>query len=153
MEVGIHRVWNQPNKRKFYKRLLYQWLVILALPVLFAIYLGFNSMAQLQFVHRIIPPFVTNGLILVGSLFLVYKLVPDLPVRAKAAFIAAVMASIGLYCVHNAFIFVVTGFFNYNKIYGSFAALPILLLWILAIWYVILGGVCLTAGIHKRHPA
>ena len=32
MEVAIHRVWNVRNSRPFYKRLIYQWALILVIP-------------------------------------------------------------------------------------------------------------------------
>lgn len=153
MEVGIHRVWNKKNSRPFYKRLIYQWGLILVIPVCLAIYVGFTSLEQLKFVHRIIPAFVTNSSILIGCLFLIYKLVPDLPVRNKAALVSSVVTSATLYGVHKSYALLALKFFAYNKIYGSFAALPLLLLWILTIWYVILGGVALCASLQKRHVA
>lgn len=153
MEVGINRVWNRPNTRPFYKRLIYQWTLILAIPVFLAIYVGFTSLERFQFVHRIVPATFSNTLVLVGSLFLIYKLVPDVTVRAKAAFISALLASLTLFGVHKAYSSLALSFFSYNKIYGSFAALPVLLFWILTIWYVILGGVALCASIQKRHIA
>jgi len=151
MEVGINRVWAHPRTRPFYKRLIYQWILILIIPVGLAIYVGFISLAQFQFVRRILPVNVSNALFLVGSLFLIYKLVPDLKVRSKAAWISALLASFGILGVHRGFSFLTVEVFNYNKIYGSFAALPILLLWLLALWYVVLAGVALCAGIQKHH--
>lgn len=153
MEVGINRVWNQPNTRPFYKRLIYQWSLILAIPVFLAIYVGFTSLEQFQFVHRLIPAGASNSLVLVGCLYLIYKLVPDVAVRSRAAFLSSLFASITLYGVHKAYSALAFSFFSYNKIYGSFAALPLLLFWILTIWYVILGGVALCASLQKRHIA
>ncbi len=153
MEVGIHRVWNQRNTRPFYKRLIYHWGLVLAIPVFLAIYVGFTSLEQFQFVHRVIPATVSNSLMLVGTLFLVYKMVPDVRVRAKAAFISSLLASVTLFGVHKGYVLLAKKFFAYNKLYGSFAALPLLLLWILTLWYVILGGVALCASLQKRHVA
>lgn len=153
MEVGIHRVWNLRNTRPFYKRLIYQWGLILAIPVFLAVYIGFTSLEQFQFVHSILPQGLTNSLVLIGSLFLIYKFVPDAQVRSKAALISSLIASATLYGVHKSYSALAMKFFSYNKIYGSFAALPILLLWILTIWYVILGGVALCASLQKRRVA
>lgn len=153
MEVGIHRVWNQKNTRPFYKRLIYQWAIILVIPVFLAIYVGFSTLEQFKFVHRVIPATVSNSLVLVGSLFFTYKFVPAVYVRKSAAFISALIASIVIYGVHKVYAGLVVNFFNYNKIYGSFAAIPLLLLWILTMWYVILGGVALCASLQKRHVA
>lgn len=153
MEVGINRVWAHPRTRPFYKRLIYQWILILLIPIALAIYVGFISLDQFQYARRILPVGVTNSMVLVGCLYLIYKLVPDLKVHSKAALISAFISAFALFCVHKGFAFLTVEVFNYNKIYGSFAALPILLLWLLALWYVILAGVALCAGIQKRHIA
>ena len=153
METGIQRLWAQPLKRPFFRRLVFQWLLILIIPVALAIYVGFITLDQFQFVRSVIPVAFMNTCLLVGCLFLIYKLVPDLQVHSKAAFISALFASAGIFVVHKGFAFLTVGVFNYNKIYGSFAAIPILLIWVLALWYVILGGVALCAGIQKRHIA
>ncbi len=153
MEVGIHRVWNTKNPRPFYKRLIYQWGLILGIPVLLAIYVGFTSLEQFKFVHRVIPAMVSNSIILVGSLYFIYKLVPAVQVRTRVALISSLLAAAVMYGVHKSYALLALKFFSYNKIYGSFAALPILLFWILTIWYVILGGVALCASLQKRHVA
>lgn len=153
MEVGINRVWNKRTTRPFYKRLIYQWGLILAIPVFLAIYIGFTSLEQFEFVQRLIPAALTNSLVMVGSLFLIYKMVPDLEVHSRAAFISCLVSSAGLFVVHKTYSVLALKFFSYNKIYGSFAAFPLLLLWILTIWYVILGGVALCASLQKQHVA
>ena len=153
MEVGIHRVWNQPNKRNFFQRLIYQWALILAIPVCLAMYIGMTSLEQYKIIKAIIPISVSNSLVLVGCLYFIYKYVPNLYVRSRAALFSALLASAVLFGMHKSFSILAVKFFNYNKIYGSFAALPILLFWILAIWYVILGGVALCASLQKQHVA
>lgn len=153
MEMGINRVWNQPNTRPFYKRLIYQWALILAIPMILAIYVGFMSLEQFQYVHRVIPAQVSNSLFLVGSLYFIYKIVPDVTVHVRAALISSLVASVSLFAVHRGYSILAMKFFAYNKIYGSFAALPLLLFWILTIWYVILGGVALCASLQRRHIA
>lgn len=153
MEAGIHRVWNERNTRPFYKRLIYQWALILFIPVFLAIYIGFTTLEQFSFVHRILPGSVTNSFVLVGCLFFIYKLVPQGKVSTFAAIISSLIASLALYGVHKLYVLMGAKFFAYNKMYGSFAALPLLLLWILSLWYVILAGVALCASLQKRRVA
>lgn len=153
MEVGINRVWNHRNSRPFYKRFIYQWFWILLVPVALAVYVGFTSLEQLKFVRAVVPPFITNAIVMVGLIYAIYRLVPDLPVHRNAALISAVIASAGLYGVHKGFALIAVKFFSYNKIYGSFAALPLLLLWMLTLWYVFLAGVALCASLQKRRIA
>lgn len=150
MEVGVNRVWNQRTTRPFYKRLMYQWGLMLAIPILLAVYFGFLSMEQLKFVRSYVPPSASNSLLLIGILFFTYKVVPDANVRSKYAFWSAILSAGVLYVVHKSYSLLAVKFFSYNKIYGSFAAIPMLLIWILTMWYVILGGVALSAALQKR---
>lgn len=153
MEMGINRVWNQKLTRPFYKRLVYQWTIILGIPLFLAVYVAFNSLEQFLFVRRVIPAYAANAAVLVGSLFLIYKLVPALKVHTKAAFISALVTAGVIFGVHKGFVLVTTKVFNYNSIYGAFSAIPLLFLWILSMWYVILMGVAFCAGLQKRHMA
>lgn len=150
MEVGVNRVWNQRTTRSFYKRLMYQWGLMLAIPILLAVYFGFLSMEQLKFVRSYIPASASNSLLLVGILYFTYKVVPDAIVRTRYAFWSAILSAGVLYVAHKAYSLLAVKFFSYNKIYGSFAAIPLLLIWILTMWYIILGGVALSAALQKR---
>jgi membrane protein len=42
---------------------------------------------------------------------------------------------------------------GYGRIYGSLAAVPILLLWIYIVWIVVLSGAAFTAALQKRFEA
>jgi membrane protein len=153
MEMGINRVWNQKLSRPFYKRLVYQWTLILGIPLFLAVYVAFNSLEQFLFVRRLIPAAFANAIVLVGSLFLIYKLVPALKVHVKAALISSFVTAAVIFGVHKGFVLVTTKVFNYNTIYGAFSAIPLLFLWILSMWYVILMGVAFCAGLQKKHMA
>jgi len=153
MDLGIHRVWNQTDSRPFYKRVIYHWLLLLLIPMALATYVAFMSLEQFQLVQKFLPAFITNSLLLMACLFLIYKFVPDRNVATKNAAASSMLAAISLYCVHKGFALLAAKVFSYNKIYGSFAAVPLLLLWILSIWYVVLGGVALSASLEKRRGA
>ncbi len=150
MEKAIHRVWGIKNGRPFYKRFLYQWGMMLFIPLALAIYLGFLSYERLQFVSTLIPSIVLNSLIIFGTLFFIHKFVPNTRVNKHVALITALINSLLLLVVHKSYIFLAKEFFSYNKIYGSFAAFPLLLLWIITLWYVILGSVALCASLQNR---
>ncbi|MNL55887.1 ribonuclease BN [compost metagenome] len=118
-----------------------------------AVYVAFNSLEEVQFVRRLLPLPISNTLVLVGSLFLIFKLVPDLKVHTKAAVISSFTTGAVLFGVHKGYGLLAQKAFNYSSIYGSFAAIPLLFLWMLSIWYVILAGVAFCAGLQKRHMA
>jgi membrane protein len=150
MEYGIHRVWNQRNTRPLLKRFFIYWLLVIILPVFLAIYVGFITLIRMDFGKQYLPGQITGMAVLILVLHLVYRYVPNIKVKAAPAFFSAVVAAIGLFVVQNTFTWVTVKFFRMSRIYGSFAALPIFLVWILTIWYVILGGVAICASTQRR---
>lgn len=150
MEFGIHRVWNIKNTRPLFKRIFAYWILMMMLPIALAIYAGATTMIRLNLGRAIFPGAFTAVWVLTGILYLVYKYVPELVVKKKSAFFSALLASIGVVAVHSTFSYVAVKFFRFNNIYGSFAALPIFLFWVLTIWYVILGGVAICASTQRR---
>jgi membrane protein len=151
MEYGIHRVWNQKNSRPLFKRIFIYWFLMMFLPIALAIYAGVTTLIKMEFGRAYLPGSFTALGVLTGVLFLAYKFVPDMPVNKKPAFFAALTAAVGVIIVHNTFTWVTVKFFRFNNIYGSFAAVPIFLIWVLTIWYVILGGVAICASTQRRH--
>lgn len=150
MEHGIHRVWNQKNTRPLLKRFFMYWFLVIVLPVFLAIYVGFTTLIRMELGKKYLPGALTGYSVLALVLYLAYKYVPDLKVKTKSAFFSAMMATAGLGLVQSTFTWVTVKFFRFNNIYGSFAFLPIFLIWILTIWYVILGGVAICASTQRR---
>jgi membrane protein len=150
MEYGINRIWNQKNTRPLFKRIFTYWFLVVLLPIFLAIYVGIMTLIKMQVENAYLPGAITGGAVLILILYMVYRFVPDLQVKRKSAFFSAFVAAAGLIVVHNTFTWVVVKFFRYNNIYGSFAALPIFLIWTLTIWYVILGGVAICASTQRR---
>jgi membrane protein len=151
MEVGINRIWNhKKSSRRIYKRLFFYWVLILLIPFALAIYVSMASLAEVEAYRRIVPAMITSLLFLIGGLYMVYKWVPDLKVHWIAALTSATLTSIVLYSAQKVLTWVTLQLFNYNKIYGSFAAFPILLLWVLMVWYIILGGVAVSVSLYRQ---
>ena len=150
MEFGIHRVWNQKNTRPLIKRFFIYFFLVIVLPVFLAIYVGFTTLVRMEFGKQYLPGTATGVSTLVLVLYLVYKYVPDLKVKAKSAFLSALLAAAGLWVVQSTFTWVTVKFFRISNIYGSFAAMPIFLIWVLTVWYVILGGVAICASTQRR---
>lgn len=153
MEYGIHRVWNQKNTRPLFKRIFVYWFVMMILPIGLAMYLAFATFLQANVSKGHLGALFGGTGALYIILFLVYKFVPDVKVRTSPAAFSSFLATIGLVVVQNSYSWVAVTFFRYSRIYGGFAAVPIFLLWILTIWYVILGGVAICASTQRRELA
>ncbi len=150
MEKGINRVWNHENSRPFYRRLIFYWLLILSLPFGLAFYVTLSSLEEVTFITHFYPKILNGAFLVWLGLLLVFKFVPDVSVKWRAVLISASATAIVLLCAQKVLSWATLQLFNYNKIYGSFAAVPILLIWILTTWYIILGGVIVCATLHNR---
>jgi membrane protein len=71
---------------------------------------------------------------------LLYMVMPNTNVKIGSALIAAVIAGTIFIFIQWAYIYFQLGVSRYNAIYGSFAALPLLLLWIRISWLIVFFG-------------
>lgn len=79
--------------------------------------------------------------ILIWIMFtLVYMVMPNVNVTLKAALMGAIVAGSAFIFIQWAYIHFQVGVSRYNAIYGSFAALPLLLLWLRISWIIVLIG-------------
>lgn len=79
-------------------------------------------------------------LIVAGVFTFLYVAMPNTKVKVKAAFAAAVVATILFELLGWAYIRFQIGANRLNAIYGGFAALPLFLIWVQYSWYVVLFG-------------
>ena len=78
---------------------------------------------------------------LVWILFIfTYIVMPNTKVYFSSGFISGVIAGTIFQVVQWAYIFFQVGVARYNAIYGSFAALPLFLIWVQLSWFIVLFG-------------
>ena len=79
-------------------------------------------------------------LMLCGIFTFIYVVLPNTKVNFKSAFAAALLSTFLFELLEWAYITFQIGASSYNKIYGSFAALPLFLIWVQYSWYIVLFG-------------
>lgn len=146
MEIGINRVWNINNDRHLAKRMFFYWLLILIFPICLAGYVAIYYTKEYSDLSQQVGHGVFHATLLASILFFVYKFVPALKVRTSSALIGAGVGSILTITVHKGFLWASHTVFNYSKLYGGIAALPLVLLWVLLLWYCILFGAVVSAS-------
>lgn len=150
MEYGINRVWNIKTKRPLITRIFFYQVILVFVPLfLMASFSILKLKNQIDLVNWL-PKESVVLLFLFLFVYTVYKVVPYIKVPHRFAALSAVFATMGLVSVHKGFVLVAKTFFAYNKIYGAVAALPIMLLWLLGLWNVILAGAALAAALSRR---
>lgn len=85
--------------------------------------------------------FKFSSLLLITLLFtFLYMVLPNTKVNFKSAFTAGIVAGILFELVEWAYISFQIGAASMNAIYGSFAALPLFLIWVQYSWFIVLFG-------------
>ncbi len=150
MEKGLHRIWELAHKRRpFHHRFFFYWLFMALFPVGLAVYVAITSTKFFSGASGPASVATMNYLVTYFSLFFLYKLVPNTKVSVSSAALGALAGTAGLVFLLRSFKWLSQSFFTWGKMYGSFAALPALLIWVLLTWYVILIGASITASFRK----
>jgi membrane protein len=145
VEKAIHKVWHLADRRPLYQRLFVSWIFLIVVPILLAALFAISSMKAVAGITSAVPPSVYSTTLLFITLAATYKFVPNIKVRWTAALRGAIFATIGLSILLKSFKLLTTKVFIYSKVYGSLAAVPAFLIWILVIWYVVLIGASISA--------
>lgn len=149
MEKGIQRIWSNETSRPVHRRFLIVWCALLLFPTLLAIYVAIRSLDMVRPIAREYT-IMMDGLALFIFLYLVYKLFPADKVLKRVAFISASFSCIGILILQKSFTFIAQKAFYMNKFYGTMAAIPLILVWILGIWQIILIGTALGSSIQRK---
>ena len=154
IERAFNQIWQIKAQRPFLKRTAIYFSATLLGPLVLGIgiYLsgwllsatqGLTEAVSIRFeVFALIIP-----LLLTISLFtLVYKVLPFTFVAWRDALIGALLAAIIFELIKYGFGFFVTTVPFYKTVYGTFAILPLALIWIYVTWWVTLAGALLVAN-------
>lgn len=154
MEITFNRIWQVKKARSMYRKITDYSSMLLLIPVLLvvsgglSIYMStalkhvedYTLLAPLgKFLIRLIP-FALTWFMFTG----LYIFMPNTKVKFRYALVAGILAG----TAHQAFQFLYISsqlwVSRYNAIYGSFAALPMFLLWLQISWTICLFGAQLT---------
>ncbi|NLO70725.1 MAG: YihY/virulence factor BrkB family protein [Porphyromonadaceae bacterium] len=140
IEMVLNNIWQVQKSRSVLKQFTIYFSGVLIFPVLIAVSGGFsiyiNNILKSTFLFQLFTPFVKFLLVLVpyitsGLIFtLVYQIVPNTKVRFINAFIAGMIAGVLFQFLQSLYVSGQINLTRYNAIYGGFAAVPLLLLWL-----------------------
>ncbi|WP_298633977.1 YihY family inner membrane protein [uncultured Umboniibacter sp.] len=150
IEGAFNRIWGIKQRRKLRPKLMLYWTLISLGPILLgAAAAASAALAQSEYISwfdferlnwLLAPlPWVFNCLLF--SMLLAY--VPNCYVSARDAVIGG-MVTASLFLLVQHFLSLGALNPNYSAIYGTFAAVPIFLLWIYVSWIIVLFGANLT---------
>lgn len=154
LDRALNRIWQVRRPRPLARRLTLYWTFLSLGPLLLAATLTVNGLVaselfggtRLHGAQRLwlamVPAFAA-----IGGLTLLYRLVPNAPVRWRDAFIGALLASLALDLAQRLLGLQVARLPTYTIVYGAFAALPLFLVWLFLVWMIVLSAAVLTASL------
>jgi membrane protein len=98
----------------------------------------------ISFLLKLVP-YVLFWLVLT----IVYMVMPNTKVSFKSAFIAGIISGTVFVFVQWAYIYFQVGVSKYNAVYGSFAALPLFLIWLQMSWLIVLFGAEISFAVQN----
>lgn len=146
IEDSFNNIWDVRKGRNLTRKITDYISVVVAAPLLL---IASNSIL-LQLRAKLINInfslageilFTLLSLIMIWILFgLLYKIMPNTNVRTKSAMLAGIFAGTAFQIFQIAYFWIQSGVSKFNAIYGSFAAIPLFLIWIQASWQIVLFG-------------
>jgi membrane protein len=154
IEISLNAIWKIDRHRPFSRRVSDYLSFMLIAPVLLVVSSGLTVMVTQQVgfmserfgIVSYFESFILKVLHLVPYLVLwalftfLYIFMPNTKVKATSAALGGVLAGTLYQIFQAAYIYFQVGMSNYNAVYGSFAALPLFLVWLQASWMIVLLG-------------
>lgn len=163
IESAFNEIWSVDKQRTITRKVSDYITIVLLAPFCLIISYSVTSYItdwiaetalSVEWVNRF------NGLISFGMNLLPYSLLwfgfallyivmPNTKVQFKAAFISGIVTGIAFQIVQYFYFKFQIGVSNYNAIYGSFAAIPLFLVWLQMSWTIILVGAGMAYSIQN----
>lgn len=151
IEGSMNTIWDVKKQRSYFRKLTDYMALFIAFPVIIILYASvsifmttiYERLAEYflisSFVHICIKlaPYALSGLIMTG----LFIFIPNTKVKFINAFIPGMITGIIFQGFLYAYIQIQMSVSSYNAIYGSFAIIPMFMLWADISWSIVLFGV------------
>lgn len=164
----LNGIWRVKKARPLTQRILMYWAAITLGPLLLAASLALTSYVlsaskglvgalpgSLRFLLDVLQFFLVAG-----GVAALYRYVPNTYVRWAHAWTGGLFVAAGIELAKRALTYYLSAVPTYSLVYGAFATLPILLVWIYLSWVIVLMGAViaaylpsLLAGVARRGSA
>jgi membrane protein len=171
VESSLNDIWEIKEPRTWGRKFSDYLAVMIISPMLILVSSGATVFITTQITQLtakiellgMISPFIFLSFKLIPYLLIwilftvIYVLMPNTKVNLKAGLVAGIIAGTIFQIVQWGYISFQIGTARYNAIYGSFAALPLFLLWVQISWWVVLFGAELSfahqnVGTYEYEP-
>lgn len=151
IENAFNYIWDIKKQRSISRKISYYLAIVFILPPLFVLYSSISAHIESQLTiwatQLTVGSFILEALlnlskmVIVWLIFiLIYTIFPNTRVKIIPAAISAVLTGTLYMVFEELYIYFQHTVTTYNVIYGSFAALPLMLIWMNISWQIVLFG-------------
>ena len=150
VERAFNGIWKVKKSRSLIRQFTTYFSSILIIPILIVLSSGLsifiNTAIAQSFLYDVLSPFLRFGFkfapyVIIWIVFtLMYLTIPNTKVRFENALIAGIVAGTAFQLFQFLYIHGQVYLSRYNVVYGSFAAIPLLLLWLQISFLIVLLG-------------
>ena len=163
IEDAMNDIWREDKGRPLFRKVMDYLALLILLPISINMALAGETILAsdriMSYINTVIPfEWMTAALFkffpfvfIIITLMLVYLFFSRARVTTSAAFTGALFASIFWFLTQKVYIFLQFGVAKYNAIYGSFATVPLFLVWVYLGWNFILSGAALAYAVQHRN--
>ncbi|MFR9165676.1 MAG: YihY/virulence factor BrkB family protein [Dysgonomonas sp.] len=150
IETNFNVIWRVKEGRSYYRQFTDYIALFLIAPIFIICNAGFtiilNSSLEYEIIGTLMSPIIKLIPFAITILLftLLYIYIPNTKVKFTSALFGGFFAGIAFQIFQIIYISGQMWISKYNTIYGSFAALPLLLLWMQLSWFICLIGVQLS---------
>ncbi len=157
IDRSLDAIWRVRTRRPWAQRVLLYWAAITLGPLLMA-----ASVVMMSYVVSVSRGVVNampsqlhvlldglEFLLLIGGVSALYKYVPYVHVPWRHALLGGTLATLATELARRLLTLYLASMPAYSTIYGAFATLPILLIWIYTAWVILLAGAVFVASLHS----
>ena len=155
VERAFNDVWGLPTRKNIFRRFS-DYLALILLTPLMLVIVGASGVTLRSTFNKLSEAAPDLGstlpclfslaadlsplLISIIVFTLIYLFAPNTKVRFSCALLAGIIGGILFQLLQDGFIFLQANIFKYNRIYGTFAVLPLFLVWLQWSWQIALFG-------------
>ena len=149
----LNDIWRVRTTRHLARRIIVYWTLLTLGPLLMGLSLSFSSyvMSASKGWVSVLPGGVkvlldvVEFIVIATSLAAMYRFVPNTQVRWTHALLGGVFAASGLELAKRVLAWYLAQVPTISAVYGAFATVPILLIWIYVAWVIVLLGAVVAA--------
>lgn len=157
VEQAFNNIWEVDRNRHLVRQWATYIVVVVIVPVLWLLASATGGYAlqilglEKTFIGDVLTK-ISSLIVIWGMFTLLYVVVPNTKVLWRNALVAGIVAGTFFAAFQWGYIHLQSWMTSYNAIYGSFAALPLLLLWLQVSWEILLLGGELSFACQTNKP-